>query len=456
MRASNYRDHRTAYTPWNHAQMVRAALVEGIALRPDHEPTEGAVHETQRYRRLLKEYTVPGLHDRIDHAYDILRCPALTDPQKAYVYALLRGLENNDAWVPFRHNGHEKLRHEGVEVVCNATDIDGVVNEMYHTDETKVVVVDLKALLPDVDLWKHARPQNRLLMNGKLVINHFAAANSLALPDTYRRSGYAGESVTQVLHQSGFTFNASFEHCAYIMQENPNLLISMFVIKNGRDSETRFFPISIIGGHELYLEVSGSPTRTFSYEHRKAEPAFNYRTVDIKVPRRMAFGPNNDGSKFDIVRFTHIRHLQDPNRFLLEWTKTRTHDNCHSAHDLIDFEPSRAGDYYIGIFDEHARAALEYLVGVNGELVQAAGYSLMIYATKGYQRLVDRFRYNLSDGSSSVGQRNISLLATQSLRKISEIRGAHPFRSLFQENPLPREKVLKPRFLVRQRHKLRI
>ena len=138
----------------------------------------------------------------------------------------------------------------------------------------------------------------------------------------------------------------------------------------------------------------------------------------------------------------------------MEWTRTRTHDNCHSAQDLVDFEPDRAEDYCIGIFDEHARAALEYLASVNEELLQSAGYPLMIYATEGYQRLVDRFRYNLSDGSSSVGQRNISLLATQTLKKESEIDGADPFLAIFQDSPLPKEKVLKPRFLVRQRGKL--
>ena len=78
MRASNYRNHRGAYTPWNHAQMVRAALVEGIALRPSIDPTEFAVAETQRYRRLLRDFTNPGLHERIDHAYDILNGNDLT------------------------------------------------------------------------------------------------------------------------------------------------------------------------------------------------------------------------------------------------------------------------------------------------------------------------------------------------------------------------------------------
>ena len=395
------------------------------------------------------------MHERIDHAYDILNGNDLTSKQKGYVLALLHDLDNNDAWIRFGHAGHERLKHEGVEVVYSGSDIYGLVNTMYHTDETKVVVADLGAMLPEgVDLWKHVSPQNRLLMDGRLVVNHFAKAQGIELPEQYRRNGYLGNDVRGVLSTEGFTFNKSLEHCVHIMQEHPNMLISMWVIRNGRNSETRLFPISIVGGHELYLEVSGSSKREFEYGHSKDDPHFNYRTVNVKVPRRGAFGPHNGCNGVDEVEFTHIRHLQDPDRFLLEWTRTRTHDNCHSAQDLVDFEPDRAEDYCIGIFDEHARAALEYLASVNEELLQSAGYPLMIYATEGYQRLVDRFRYNLSDGSSSVGQRNISLLATQTLKKESEIDGADPFLAIFQDSPLPKEKVLKPRFLVRQRGKL--
>jgi len=453
MRASNYRNYRRAYTPWSHAQMVRAALVEGMALRPGVVPTDEALHETQRYRRLLKKYTHSSLHDRIDHVFDIMQQASLTDRQKGYVRETLRMLDDNNKWVRFGRKGHDKLKHEGVEIPYEGGDIDGLVDMMYHTDETKVVTADVAGLLPDVDLWKHVRPQNRLLMNGGRVIKHFAQAGNIALPADY--NGNLNLNVRSVLEQAGYTFNKSFEHCVYVLQENPWILASMLVIKNGRNSETRFFPISVMGGHELYLEVSESTHRNFGHRHGKVEGPFKYRTVTVTVPRRMAFGANNDQDQIvDEITFTHIRHFQDPNRFKLEWEKTRTNDNCHSAHNLLDFEHLRREDYYIGVFDEHARAALEFLAEINDPLLRASGYSLMVYLTGGHQRLIDRLRYNLSDGSGSVGRMNINLLATRVLSKISEREGAHPFWSLYQEGPLPKEDVLKPKLLVRQRKKL--
>ena len=77
------------------------------------------------------------------------------------------------------------------------------------------------------------------------------------------------------------------------------------------------------------------------------------------------------------------------------------------------------------------------------------GYSELLYPTEGFIRLVDRFRYNLSDGKGNIGTRNVAFLVNEAL-KINR-----PFSTKFTTKKPSRGDVLKPKFLVGQRNRLK-
>ncbi len=455
MRAANYSDHRTAYTPWGHTDMVRAALVEGIVpqLNKGMDPAQRqtAMKEAQRYRRLLKQYTNEALHERIKHSFDILQQPSLSKNQKEYVDGLTTMLRSHGVW---KRMDHSHLEKEGVIIKYNASNLQDLVEFMYQgsedktVSETKVVVVGELPLDPDKDYLKHVPNHNRLLLNGKTVIRYFAESNGLTLPDTYIRNGNITKEVEGLLKDAGFTFNTSFEHAAEYMQEHPDRFISMFVIKMGPKYEVRFFPYELVAGHELSCEIDASNKRQITMRHGDPERGTPYQRMVFHVPRRDAFNGSQNDPEGRSKTHDEVELLYLPTgEAITGWLKTRVRCNCGSSLNLRDFKLASGGE--VGIFDSHSRTALEYAKEHESQLSPNLGYAELLYPTPGFMRLVDRFRYNLSDGQSSVGTRNITFLVNEAL-KVKK-----PFSSKFTTEKPKKTDVLKPKYLVKQRNRLR-
>lgn len=449
MRAVNYSDHRTAYTPWGHTDMVRAALVEGLAVRlsdgMDNDQRNAAVNESQRYRRLLKQYTQGTLHKRIDHSFDMLKQQSLTNPQKEYVDGLTAMLRSHGVW---KRMNHPHLEEEGVIVRYNGDNLQDLVNLMYHGSETHVVIVDELPLDADKDYLKHTLNYNRLLLNGRTIIKHFAASTGIILPETYLRNGTVTKEVELLLKDADFTFNAAFEHAVEYMQGHLDRFISMFVVKMGPKYEVRIFPYELVAGHELAYEIESTNKREITMRHGNPERGTSYQRMVFHVPRRDAFnGSRNDpagrSKTHDEVELLYLPTEEEATG----WLRTKVRCNCGSSLDLRDFKLESGGE--VGIFDSHSRAALEYAKEHEDQLSPMFGYSELLYPTEGFIRLVDRFRYNLSDGKGNIGTRNVAFLVNEAL-KINR-----PFSTKFTTKKPSRGDVLKPKFLVGQRNRLK-
>ena len=456
MRALNYSNVSEAYAAWNHTAMVRVALVEGLAAnitdRLGPSEAEKRQREAYRYLGLLKQYTDESLQDRIERAFDIINQRSLSERQQGYVHALMLELEKPQSW---KRLDNQHLQREGVVIRYSGDDLSELVNLIYTTTEDKVIVIEGFPLDADADYIKHVSQHTKLLLNGKQVIEHFASMQGVTLSNTYSKYGRLTNEVKEKLERANFTFNIAFEHAVHVMQEHPEIFIAMFVIKNSDGNEIRIFPYELVAGTELYYEFSSSdnPERKVFMRHGDIEGEFKYNGCNIfAIPKRTPFdsrGQQGRSATHDEVEVHYLPHVERPREMVLEWMETRTSCNCDSALNLRNFEERRGRTVrVVNSFDAHARAVLLYISGEENITAKNDEYGLILYPTEGFIRLVDRFRYNLSNGKGSVGIRDISFLVNEALKLGTN------FNRKFTTTAPKQDDVLKPKYLVRQRKRL--
>jgi len=466
MRALNIADTVDTYTPWPKPKIVKSALIEAaLALPREKRGDDAFLAQRETGKRLLKQYTQDGLGRLIDEAHEITGKGLVNLEEIATVHRLLGFLSDSDSWHDLAYGDLENNR---IIIPFTHGTLYDLAELMACTPETKVVdvrtfPVDPRTVpdKPGFDYVKKIPEYNKLLLNGKLVIKHFAREHGVMLPESYLQgNGSITAEVKDILSRAGFHFREALEHAAAYLQENPSRFVASFVIKTKNGTEVRYTPFNSVIGEYIYTEIcqsearqareTGEYNRTITWQPftQNGQPA-EYQYVRFHVPIRDAFGIRErhavagESTTHDYVEFQFLDYIQNPNAHVLSWMETLVH--CHDpyAMNLRNFRQRRGEKILVCThFDEHAMVALEATVDARENAVRNWGYRIIAHPTAEHMRYTDRCLYNMFEGNSAVGVEKLRLLANESMK----LPG--PFSTKFSDQKPREEDVLRPIYLV--------
>lgn len=395
MRSKNYADQAASFTPLEPQQMVRVALVEGM--KPKYED-----RERQRYRRLLKDY-LDITEEGIGTLFRLMETGAKTQDGKNTLGRLISLVAyDGEYWKNF---DYEHLKKEGVIIPHNGN-LKGLVGLIQEIDKSKVIftpsVVE-RALAPEDehDYLKHIDWRNKLVLNGKDVVEMFARDKGIELPENYLRNGYMTTNVFNLLQQNGFYFNEALRSAIKILKEPKyqNRIITSMAIKRADGTELRFHPHDWVEAAEFYMYCFAHKRNLIETLGKKITDPNDkryYGADAFLVPKRT---PVN-GQQYNYVEMHFFPDPHGKGKYPLSWMGTKVACNCPHALNMRNFEDRKGKQMrVVETMDTHANMFFLKWIHLHKKEIDDLGKvvnNMSPVPTLELSDVTDKIRYNLA------------------------------------------------------------